>query len=101
MAPSLPSIISPELLRQIRGHPDLPEDVWYFVAATTLCELNRPDEVQTIFRHAAESSPDEENAILARDEPRRIARRMREALVKASAIGGMPKVCPGKEEREG
>lgn len=87
MAVTQRAIITPELLDTLRGDPNLPDDVWYLVVATALCILNRPEEIQTIYTYVV-APTNQENE----DEQLRIARRLREALLKTSAIGGMPKV---------
>ncbi|KAK4199921.1 hypothetical protein QBC40DRAFT_77887 [Triangularia verruculosa] len=92
---SLPSIITPSLLSSIRSRPHLPVNTWYFIAATTLSQLNRPDEIQKVYLHALNQKlPDAdatENAVPSLDEKRDISRRIREALVKAAAVTGVPK----------
>lgn len=85
-------ILTPALLAAIRKQPNLPQNTWYFIAATTLSALNRPDELPNVYKHAVEASPDIAEAIPGRDEQLSISRRIREALLKASAVGGMPRV---------
>ena len=86
-----PSIISPELLEYMRTHPELPEHVWYFVAATTLTAINLPGEIPIVYKHALECGP-RQDSNRDYDEELKITRRMREALLKTSAVGGVPKV---------
>lgn len=101
-------IVTPDLLDTLRSDPDLPIDTWYLVVATALCILNRPDEIPLVYAHAVgkghgSSSPhvglpngssgsSSSKQPVTDHEQRRIARRMREALLKTSAIGGLPKV---------
>lgn len=85
------AIITPSLLASIRRHPNLPRNTWYFVAATALSILNRPDEIHKVYKHAIENGPSHVDIVPSLDEQLRITRRMREALVKAAAIGGLPK----------
>lgn len=97
---TVPTVVTPELLDTLRGRVDLPEDVWYIVIATTLCVLNRPEEVPTVYRHAVaaeaaaghHTGQGQDGVSLADHEQLRIARRLREALLKIVAIGGLPKV---------
>lgn len=95
MSGNLPTAVTPRLLGTLRSQPGLPDDVWYTIVATTLCVLNRPDEIQAIYTHAVAADAGA-NAVAdpVADHGRqlRIARRLREALLKASAIGGLPKV---------
>lgn len=86
------AIITPSLLKSIRRHPNLPRNTWYFVTATALSILNRPDEIHKVYKHALENGPTHIDTLPNVDEQLRITRRMREALVKAAAIGGLPKV---------
>lgn len=114
MAPPIKPIVTPALLAAIRAHPNLPGHTWYFITATTLSVLNRPDEIGKVYRHAigdstafagvsgsdiAPTPPAGENggaALPGPEEQLTISRRMREALVKSTAIGGLPKVsCRG------
>lgn len=85
-------ILTPTLLAAIRKQPNLPRNTWYFVTATTLSALNRPDELPEVFKNAIEEGSETTgNDIPSRDDQLRISRRLREALLKASAVGGMPK----------
>lgn len=92
---SLPPIATPSLLASIRARTFLPPNVWYFVAGVTLSVLNRPDEIPRVFQYAIEKDgiPKEngENGETKHDQQLRVARRLREALVKAAPIGGLPK----------
>ncbi|KAK3370141.1 hypothetical protein B0H63DRAFT_308704 [Podospora didyma] len=89
---SLPAIATPAWLSSIRSHPHLPEHTWYLIAATTLCLLNRPNEAPKVFEYATSHDPNQKVAIPPlQEEMLNIACRMREALVKAAAVGGMPK----------
>ncbi|KAF4982018.1 hypothetical protein FZEAL_2268 [Fusarium zealandicum] len=84
-------ILTPALLAAIRQQSNLPRNTWYFITATTLSALNRPDELPTVFKHALEGDIDVAEAVPGREEQLNISRRLREALIKASAVGGMPK----------
>jgi hypothetical protein len=85
-----PAIITPSLLHSLRANQHLPPQTWYFISGVALSILNRPDEIPKVFQHAIEQVPFSTST--RREEEFRVARRMREALVKASAIGGLPKV---------
>ncbi|KAJ9142698.1 AhpD-like protein [Pleurostoma richardsiae] len=91
MTASTPTVVTPALLASIRRHPNLPRHTWYFIAATTLSMLNRPDEIPKVYKYAIDSGSDERDAPPSPDEQLSISRRMREALIKASAVGGLPK----------
>ncbi|KAH7198683.1 AhpD-like protein [Fusarium flagelliforme] len=89
---ALTPILTPALLATIRKQPNLPRNTWYFITATTLSALNRPDELPKVLRSAIEEGPSADGSgVPSRDEQLRISRRLREALLKASAVGGMPK----------
>ncbi|KAL8952464.1 MAG: hypothetical protein Q9222_001626 [Ikaeria aurantiellina] len=79
------------LLPSLRQTPNLPPRSWYFIAGVTLSTLNRPDEVKEVFQYALKEDGDSAESRTA------IARRMREALVKAAVIGGLPKVGQGSQ----
>jgi len=91
---SLPAIVTPSLISSIRRHPYLPRNTWYFIAATTLSILNRPDEIPKVYQHALENGGDYFDVAPSEDEQRKISRRIREALIKSSAVGGVPRVRP-------
>ncbi|EGY23162.1 uncharacterized protein VDAG_04600 [Verticillium dahliae VdLs.17] len=85
------SIITPAFLSSIRKSRSLPRNSWYFITATTLSILNRPDEIPKVFNDAIGGAASLADGPPSVDEQLIIARRMREALVKASAVGGLPK----------
>jgi hypothetical protein len=87
----LPAVITPGLLSAIRSTPRLPSNTWYLLAATALSTLNRPDEIPKVFNHAIEHGGGAKDTKPSKDEQLQIARRTREALVKSSAIIGLPK----------
>ena len=89
---SLPSILTPELLKSIREHPDLPPNSWYIIAAATLTILNRPDEIPKAYEHALDFRRSKTASKADHEHQLKILRRMREALIKTSAVGGVPKV---------
>jgi len=76
--------IDAEFLNEIRDNPFTPKDTWYFIAAATLTVLNRPDDVALVLSHAIGSVVDAQEQL-------RVARRIREALIKSASIGGLPK----------
>ncbi|ROW08998.1 hypothetical protein VMCG_02853 [Cytospora schulzeri] len=100
-----PTVVTPALLDTLRGQEDLPDDVWYIVVATALAILNRPEEIQTVYKHAIARRDHGERdgqgdggVSLADHEQLRITRRLREALLKTSAIGGLPKTINALQE---
>lgn len=74
-----------EFLNELETSEALPKDTWYFIAAAALCVLNRPEEVALVFKHAVDNCSDTKDQL-------RVARRIREALIKSGAVGGLPKV---------
>lgn len=88
----LPAIVTPSLMSSVRRHPYLPRNTWYLIAATTLSILNRPDEIQKVYKHALDNGGDHFDVTPSEDEQRSISRRIREALIKSSAVGGVPRV---------
>ncbi|KAI9798380.1 MAG: hypothetical protein M1835_000043 [Candelina submexicana] len=88
---SLPAVVTPALLASIRGHPHLPKYTWYFIAGVTLSVINRPDEIPKVFRYAINNGAGQTDTKPQHDEQLQIARKFREALVKAAPIGGLPK----------
>ena len=95
MSPStLPPILTPQLMALICEDPELPPHSWYIIATATLTILNRPDEIPRVYEHAftLASSRRLRKPDLDQDLQMTILRRMREALIKTSAVGGVPKV---------
>lgn len=81
----------------------MPKHSWYIVSSVTLSCLNRPDEIPKILRGAigkgvANGGSDVMNGgvmtggVMGHEEQLKIVRRMREGLIKSSAICGLPKV---------
>jgi len=97
MATKLAPIITPALLSTIRRYPNLPRNTWYFVAATTLSIINRPDEIPQIYKHALDEPTD---AAPGLEEQLAITRRIREALIKSAAVGGLPKVNERNKDKK-
>ncbi|KAK8035015.1 AhpD-like protein [Apiospora rasikravindrae] len=78
-----PSVITSTVLANLRNHPNLPNHCWYLVAATTLAVLNQPHGIRDVYKYEVEQCGNVESLA--------VLRRMREALIKASAVGGVPK----------
>ncbi|PKS11676.1 hypothetical protein jhhlp_001827 [Lomentospora prolificans] len=91
MATSLAPIVTPALISTIRRYPNLPRHTWYFVAATTLSIINRPDEIPKIYKHAIDFGQEQADATPNVEEQLAISRRIREAIIKSAAVGGLPK----------
>lgn len=89
-----PPIITPAFLASLRAQPHLPRHCWYFVAGVTLAALNRPEEIGAVMASALAGAEEGEKGTGNGDEeaPLTVARKMREALVKAAVVGGLPKV---------
>ncbi|KAL2037344.1 hypothetical protein N7G274_009829 [Stereocaulon virgatum] len=86
-----PGIVTPALISAIRGQAHLPRGCWYFVAGVALNALNLSAEIPTVFRHAIENGAGSPDTKVGLEEKLEIARKMRESLVKAAAICGLPK----------
>ena len=87
-----PGIVTPALLSSIRGQPHLPRGCWYFVAGVTLNALNLAAEIPTVFNHAMENGAGSSTVKPDHSEQLNMARKLRESLIKAAAICGLPKV---------
>jgi hypothetical protein len=88
----LPPVLTTDLLNSIRDHPGLPPNTWYIIAVAALTILNRPDQIPKAYEHALNFGPSKSGLRPDHEEQLRILRRMREALIKTSAVGGVPKV---------
>lgn len=91
-------IMTPAFISVIRRQPNLPRNVWPLIAATTLSALNRPDEIAKVYTHAIEHGQGAMDGNPGEEEQLAISRRMREALVKSGAVGGLPKVTSTPKE---
>ncbi|KAL0932993.1 carboxymuconolactone decarboxylase [Colletotrichum truncatum] len=91
MAFGMTPVASPTLIASIRNRPHVPRQAWYFIAATTLTVLNRPDEIPRIYNHVMKHGVGPDDLEPGPDEQITISRKLREALIKASAVGGLPK----------
>ncbi|KAF9870822.1 carboxymuconolactone decarboxylase [Colletotrichum karsti] len=91
MASGLTPIVTPALLVSIRNRPHIPSHAWYFIAATTLTVLNRPEEIPQIYKHVMKHGVGPDDLKPGADEQLTVSRKLREALIKASAVGGLPK----------
>ena len=87
-----PSIMTEAFVSAIRTYPRLPRCSWYFISGVTLSALNRPEEIPAVYSHAIEKGVGNVQTSPSHDEKLEISRKMREALVKSSAICGLPKV---------
>jgi len=78
------TIATPRFLTSLRAIQHLPSNSWYYLASVAFAVLNRPSEIPAIYTDALSvpSTP--------RESPAVILNRTREALLKASAIGGLP-----------
>ena len=85
------TIVTPTLLTSLRQTPYLPPSTYYLLAATALSTLNLPHEIPNVFSHAITHGPSSKDTKPTLAEQLSIARRTREALVKSSAIIGLPK----------
>lgn len=92
MTAALMPIATPALLTSLRNQPHVPKHAWYFIAATTLTILNRPDEIPQVYNHVMKHGLGPDDVKPGPEEQLTILRKLREALVKASAVGGLPKV---------
>ncbi|CUS07054.1 unnamed protein product [Tuber aestivum] len=103
---SLSPIATSPLLKSLHHHPNLPIHTFYFVAAVAFSVINRPQEIPRIWEYAVEEAaiPGSEtegyvereligNIIQngERESALTIHRKLREAILKSAAIGGLPK----------
>ncbi|KAL4412407.1 carboxymuconolactone decarboxylase [Colletotrichum abscissum] len=91
MTAGLMPIATPALLTSLKNQPHVPKHAWYFIAATTLTILNRPDEIPQVYNHVMKHGLGPDDVKPGPEEHLTILRKLREALVKASAVGGLPK----------
>ncbi|ETS80040.1 hypothetical protein PFICI_07569 [Pestalotiopsis fici W106-1] len=85
------AVMTPAILSALRNHPVLPQHSWYIVAASALTILNRPDEIAKVYSFALEHGSHGAEVKPSHEDKLAISRRIREALIKTSAVGGLPK----------
>ena len=88
----LPTLFTPPLLSSLRLHPTLPPSTWYIISSVLLSSLNRPDEIPLVVSHAFTHPNPPSKKPPSDTEKRQIADRIREGILKATVITGMPKV---------
>lgn len=79
------SLLTPTGIKTLSSLPLLKSN-WYYLAAATFSVCNAPNEVPVIFEHVMNSIP--ANDTKARFDS---AQKIREALLKSAALGGLPK----------
>ncbi|KAI5856932.1 hypothetical protein BZA05DRAFT_348047 [Tricharina praecox] len=88
---SMAKISTPRFLTSLRAIPHLPPNSWYYLASVTFAVLNRPLEIPAIYTAASAASAASAAAVGGSPAAERaVLDRTREALLKASAIGGLP-----------
>lgn len=75
--------LTPARLAKLAATPGL-SNSWYFVAAATFSVCNQPEEIPRIFDYMMERTPTHQAQL-------EVAQKMREALLKGAALGGLPK----------
>lgn len=85
------TIVTPALLSSIRSTPNLPRNVYYFLACSTLSTLNLPQEIPHVLRFAMEKGEGPKDSKPGHEDQLRIVRQMRESIIKLVAIAGLPK----------
>ncbi|KAK8101226.1 uncharacterized protein PG998_007364 [Apiospora kogelbergensis] len=78
-----PSVIAAKVLANLSNHPNVPPHCWYLVVATALSVLNQPHGIRDVYKYEVDQCGEGDSLF--------VLRRMREALIKASAISGVPK----------
>ncbi|PWW71615.1 hypothetical protein C7212DRAFT_338808 [Tuber magnatum] len=106
MPPPLSPIATLPLLKSLHHHPGLPKHTFYFLASVAFSIINRPEEIPRIWEYVVEeaaipgSEAEEyvERELIGNITPHRnhesaltIHRKLREAILKSAAIGGLPK----------
>lgn len=85
------TIVTPALLSSIRSTPHLPNNVYFFVACSTLSTLNLPQEIPHVLRFALERGGGSIDSKPEHKDQLKIVRKMRESIIKLVAIAGLPK----------
>ncbi len=85
------AIVTAALLSSIRSTPHLPDNIYYFLACSTLSTLNLPQEIPHVLRFALERGGCCCNGKPEYEDPLKIVRKMRESIIKLVPIAGLPK----------
>lgn len=109
MSLSLPPIATFPFLKSLHHHPNLPKHTFYFIASVAFSVINRPEEIPRVWEYAVQeaavpgSEREEyvERELIGAVTPHgnqesalAIHQKLREAILKAAPIGGLPKVLP-------
>jgi len=96
-------------LKSLHHHPNLPKHTFYFIASVAFSIINRPEEIPRVWEYTVQEAAvpgSEREEYVARElvgavtphgnreSALTIHRKLREAILKSVAIGGMPKVLP-------
>jgi len=109
MSLSLPPIATFPFLKSLHHHPNLPKHTFYFIASVAFSIINRPEEIPRVWEYtiqeAAVPGSEREEYVAReligaatphgnRESALTIHQKLREAILKSVAIGGLPKVLP-------
>lgn len=83
--------MTPALLSSIRSTPNLPRNVYFFLACSTLSTLNLPQEIPHVLHFALEKGGGPRDSKPGHEDQLRIVRQIRESIIKLVAIAGLPK----------
>jgi alkylhydroperoxidase/carboxymuconolactone decarboxylase family protein YurZ len=86
------AIVTAELLKLLSDEVNLPKHVWCMVTIVTLSALNRPKEIPNVLEYLLKHDTRSEDEQTRQREDLLAVRRIREGLIKSSAVVGMPKV---------
>lgn len=86
-------VLTNALLSFIHGHKQLAPHTWYLITGVTLSTINRPEEIPHVLHYATAHDVDpRKDTRQSQAERLKIARRLREGLIKSVAVVGLPKV---------
>lgn len=109
MSLPLPPIATFPFLKSLHHHPNLPKHTFYFIASVAFSVINRPEEIPRVWEYAVQEAavPGSEREEYVereligavtphgnRESALTIHQKLREAILKAAPIGGLPKVLP-------
>ncbi|KAI9779758.1 MAG: hypothetical protein M1816_003427 [Peltula sp. TS41687] len=84
-------LLPPPLLHSLLSTPHLPPKTFHLLTTVTLCTLNLPHEIPHVYQHALSTLPNLPDEHETHAERLHLTRRIREALIKAAPISGLPK----------
>ena len=92
LSQAMSKLLPGPLLHSLITTPHLPPKSFHLITTVTLSTLNLVHEIPYVYHHALSTLPNPNDEQKHKHERLHLTRRIREALIKAAPISGLPKV---------